>query len=80
MHHFNGTELRCAPSVCIVHHRRALCIMAHNGDILGGIFHFFGGSYTLVVHMTFFMYVISYHLNGAQCDVVSRDGEIDLVK
>ncbi len=38
VHNFNGTELHCAPSTCVVHHRLALCIffvlctMLHRGD------------------------------------------------
>ena len=34
VHHFNGLELPCAPSTCIVHHRPALCTMVHRGDLL----------------------------------------------
>ncbi len=29
VHHFNGTELSCAPSTCIVHQRPALCTITH---------------------------------------------------
>ena len=29
------TELLCAPSTCIVHHRPALCTMVHKGDLKG---------------------------------------------
>ncbi len=31
VHHFNSTDLPCAPSTCIVHHRPVLCTMAHKG-------------------------------------------------
>ena len=51
-HHLNGTELHCAPSTCIVHHRPASCTMVHKGGlhfwevgVTQNIFHF------LVVHM-----------------------------
>ena len=34
-HHFVGTELCCAPSTCVVHHRPALCTMGGNLPIDG---------------------------------------------
>ena len=35
VHQYNGTELHCAPSICIVHHRPALCAMVcwHYGGL-----------------------------------------------
>ena len=31
VHHFDGTELRCAPLTCVVHHQPALCHGAQGG-------------------------------------------------
>ncbi len=33
VHHLNGTELCCAQLTCIMHHRTALWIMMHKGDL-----------------------------------------------
>ena len=32
VHHFNGIELRLAPSTCIVHHWYVLCTILHKAD------------------------------------------------
>ena len=56
MHHFNVTELRCAPSTCTVHHWPALCTMVHKGDLF------------FVPRLNIVHYVALYWLGGAHDD------------
>ncbi len=86
VHHFNGTQLRCAPSTCtdpeydhLVVHNVYIQIKVHNVHVVVYRYVHFGGAqciFLLVRWCTwrFVMFVTSYHLDdGAQCDVVSLD-------
>ncbi len=72
-----GRGLHCVLSTCVVHHRPGLCTMVHKGDLYWGtlLLCTMYSSFVLIRWCTwqFFVFDISYHLDGAQYDVVSLD-------
>ena len=63
-------DLRCAPPTCVMHHgcTPPTCVVHHGA-------HFGGAQCTFVLirwcTRQFWMYMLSHHLDGTQCDVVS---------